>query len=169
VLASGATPAASATCCSGCDRCSGKSVTNTFEAVRSVDVSRRHGTVATAADDGCVIVSVSDRGIGFPADQIDRMFEPFFTTTTDGMRLGLSICRTIIDAHGGRISASHNPDNGLTCRFSLAALAPACWRSSRRTRPCRVPDYLLAVDCPVAASYTTRPPTIVSTDEMSLI
>jgi C4-dicarboxylate-specific signal transduction histidine kinase len=98
---------------------------NACEAVRSVDADRRHVKVATAADDDCVIVSVSDRGIGFPADQIDRMFEPFFTTTTDGMGLGLSICRTIIDAHGGRISARHNPENGLTCWFSLAARAPA--------------------------------------------
>jgi signal transduction histidine kinase len=53
------------------------------------------------------------------------MFEPFFTTTTEGMGLGLSICRTIIDAHGGRISAKRNPEDGLTCWFSLAALTPA--------------------------------------------
>ena len=97
---------------------------NACEAVRSVDVTRRHVKVATAAEDGRVVVAVSDRGIGFPGEQIDRMFEPFFTTTTDGMGLGLSICRTIIDAHGGRISARRNPEDGLTCWFSLAALTP---------------------------------------------
>jgi PAS domain S-box-containing protein len=97
---------------------------NACEAVRSVDVSRRYVTVSTAAEDGRVLVSVSDRGIGFPGDQIDRMFEPFFTTTTEGMGLGLSICRTIIDAHGGLISARQNTDNGLTCWFSLDAIAP---------------------------------------------
>jgi signal transduction histidine kinase len=97
---------------------------NACEAVRSVNVSRRYVTVSTAAEDGRVLVSVSDRGIGFPGDQIDRMFEPFFTTTTEGMGLGLSICRTIIDAHGGLISARQNTDNGLTCWFSLDAIAP---------------------------------------------
>ena len=97
---------------------------NACEAVRSVDDGRRHVRVTTAAEDGRVVVSVSDRGIGFSDGQIDRMFEPFFTTTADGMGLGLSICRAIIDAHGGLISARPNPDHGLTCWFSLAALAP---------------------------------------------
>lgn len=97
---------------------------NACTAVRSVDASRRQVRLTTAAQDGWVVVSVSDRGVGCPDDQLDRMFEPFFTTTTDGMGLGLSICRTIIDAHGGLISARPNPDHGLTCWFSLAALAP---------------------------------------------
>jgi C4-dicarboxylate-specific signal transduction histidine kinase len=97
---------------------------NACEAVRAVDDGRRHVRLTTAAEHGRVVVSVSDRGIGFQDDQIDRMFEPFFTTTTEGMGLGLSICRAIIDAHGGLISAKPNPDHGLTCWFSLAALAP---------------------------------------------
>jgi PAS domain S-box-containing protein len=108
---------------------------NACEAVRSVDVSRRHVSLTTDATDGRVVVSVSDRGIGFAGDHIDRMFEPFFTTTTEGMGLGLSICRTIIDAHGGLISARSNPDNGLTCWFSLAALAPVEETLAKRRAP----------------------------------
>ncbi len=106
---------------------------NACKAVRSVDASRRHVRLTTAAQDGWVVVSVSDCGVGFADDQIDRMFEPFFTTTTEGMGLGLSICRTIIDAHGGLISARPNPDHGLTCWFSLAALAPV--EEAVATRP----------------------------------
>jgi C4-dicarboxylate-specific signal transduction histidine kinase len=95
---------------------------NACEAVRSVDVSRRHVQLTTTAEDGNVIVSVRDSGVGFSVEEIDRMFEPFFTTTAHGMGLGLSICRTIIDSHGGLISARPNPDHGLTCWFSLTGL-----------------------------------------------
>jgi two-component system, LuxR family, sensor kinase FixL len=108
---------------------------NACEAVRAVDVSRRQVRLTTAAEEGRVVVSVSDCGIGFAGDQIDRMFEPFFTTTAEGMGLGLSICRTIIDAHGGLISARPNPDNGLTCWFSLAALAPVEEALAQRPSP----------------------------------
>jgi PAS domain S-box-containing protein len=97
-------------------------VLNACEAVRSVDVSRRLVQLTTTAEDGNVIVSVRDRGVGFSLEEIDRMFEPFFTTTAHGMGLGLSICRTIIDSHGGLISARPNPDHGLTCWFSLTGL-----------------------------------------------
>jgi PAS domain S-box-containing protein len=108
---------------------------NACEAVRAVDVSRRQVRLTTAAEEGRVVVSVSDCGIGFAGDQIDRMFEPFFTTTAEGLGLGLSICRTIIDAHGGLISARPNPDNGLTCWFSLAALAPVEEALAQRPSP----------------------------------
>ena len=68
-----------------------------------------------------VVVSVSDGGVGVADGHLEKIFEPFYTTT-EGMGLGLSICRTIIDAHGGQLSARRNLDRGLTCWFSLAAL-----------------------------------------------
>jgi signal transduction histidine kinase len=94
---------------------------NACEAVRALGVSQRHVRLTTSAEDGLIVVSVSDRGIGISDEQLDRMFEPFYTTTSDGMGLGLSICRAIIDSHGGQLSAKRNPDHGLTCWFGLAA------------------------------------------------
>ncbi|WP_321867208.1 AAA family ATPase [Paraburkholderia tropica] len=72
-----------------------------------------------------VRVSVSDSGTGIPADIIDRLFEPFFTTKSDGMGLGLSICRSIVDEHRGTIWAFNNDDAGATFCFELSALDAA--------------------------------------------
>jgi len=73
--------------------------------------------VRNAADN--VSVSVRDTGTGIPQERLARVFEPFFTTKGDGMGMGLSICRTIIQAHGGRIHAENNPTQGVTVSFSL--------------------------------------------------
>ncbi|MGA2496552.1 MAG: ATP-binding protein, partial [Tepidisphaeraceae bacterium] len=59
-------------------------------------------------------ISVIDQGIGIPADNLHRVFEPFVSTKKHGMGLGLSVCRTIIFAHGGHISAANNPERGAT-------------------------------------------------------
>jgi signal transduction histidine kinase/ligand-binding sensor domain-containing protein len=69
--------------------------------------------------DGTLRVSVADQGGGIPADQLERIFEPFFTTKRDGMGLGLSLCRTIVDAHGGRLWATNNPTAGASFHFTL--------------------------------------------------
>ncbi|HEU4995205.1 MAG TPA: PAS domain S-box protein, partial [Gemmatimonadaceae bacterium] len=100
---------------------------NAAEAVGEADNAEdRIVTLTTAAIGTQVTVSVSDRGEGISGPAFDRMFDPFFTTKRDGMGLGLSICRTIMDAHGGRISARRNADRGLTCWFVLdAARMPA--------------------------------------------
>lgn len=74
---------------------------------------------ARAVEDQRVQVSVVDNGPGIPAEQLDRIFEPFVTTKSAGMGLGLSICRTIVSAHGGRIWADNNPDRGATLHFTL--------------------------------------------------
>ena len=95
---------------------------NACEAVRTVDAGQRYVSLTTAENDGLVIVSVSDGGVGIADEQLEKMFEPFYTTS-EGLGLGLSICRTIIDAHGGQLSARRNPDRGLTCWFSLAGQA----------------------------------------------
>jgi signal transduction histidine kinase len=64
-------------------------------------------------------VSVQDCGVGLPADQGDRVFEPFFTTKTEGLGMGLAICRAIVQAHHGQIGARNNLDRGSTFQFTL--------------------------------------------------
>jgi signal transduction histidine kinase len=66
-----------------------------------------------------VLVEVRDSGIGIDPEHAGRLFNAFFTTKADGMGMGLSICRSIIEAHGGRIWASHNVGPGTTLKFTL--------------------------------------------------
>ena len=68
---------------------------------------------------GDVLVSVQDSGIGLDVEGLNRLFDSFYTTKPDGMGLGLSICRSIIEAHGGRIWASRDMGPGATFRFTL--------------------------------------------------
>jgi PAS domain S-box-containing protein len=72
---------------------------------------------------GAVRVSVRDSGPGFKPKDIERIFDPFFTTKVEGMGLGLSISRTIIEAHGGTLSAAQNEDQGALIQFILPAIS----------------------------------------------
>ncbi|HVO49983.1 MAG TPA: ATP-binding protein [Thermoanaerobaculia bacterium] len=75
---------------------------------------------------GAVRVSVEDHGPGIPAERLTGVFEPFFTTKAQGLGLGLAVCRTIIDAHGGRIWAENNRDgSGASFHFTIPAAGPA--------------------------------------------
>ncbi len=76
--------------------------------------------ITTAVAGPTVSVAVADKGVGISDEHLAKMFDPFFTTKPKGMGLGLSICRTIMDAHGGRIEAARQ-GQGLTCWFSLEA------------------------------------------------
>ena len=76
-------------------------------------------TICTQGEDGAVLVSVSDAGAGIPADRRELIFNAFYTTKTGGTGMGLAISRTIIEAHGGRLWATSNPDRGATFRFTL--------------------------------------------------
>jgi len=75
----------------------------------------------TASLDGtrAVEIAVSDSGCGIPADKLTHIFDPFFTTKPDGMGMGLSISRTIIEAHNGRIWAENRAEGGVSFRFTL--------------------------------------------------
>jgi two-component system sensor kinase FixL len=95
---------------------------NSADALSADGVEDKTIHVTTGAVDGQVVVAVSDHGAVVSDAAFQRMFEPFFTTKPDGMGLGLSICRTILEAHGGEISARRNADRGLTCWFTLDAV-----------------------------------------------
>ena len=96
---------------------------NGIEAMRDSTHGERRLTIRTGvANDLHVEVTVSDTGSGLAADTLDRVFEPFFSTKRDGIGLGLSIARTIIERQGGTISAENRPGGGATFRFILPSL-----------------------------------------------
>jgi signal transduction histidine kinase len=76
-------------------------------------------------EDGQVLISVRDSGIRLPGEDVDRIFEAFFTTKEQGTGMGLSISRRIIESHGGFLWASANPGRGATFQFTLPTDAAA--------------------------------------------
>jgi len=91
---------------------------NAIEAMEAVE--RRELTIATkAADADMAMISVGDTGPGIAPDVADRLFQPFTTTKATGMGVGLSICRTIIEAHGGQIWVEPNAGGGAVFHFTL--------------------------------------------------
>lgn len=95
---------------------------NAIEAVSQTD--RRELTVSTRASGrGLVEVSVADTGPGISPDVAPQLFQPFVTTKPQGMGVGLSISRTIIEAHGGQIWTEPNAGGGAIFRFTLRALS----------------------------------------------
>ena len=95
-------------------------VKNAVEAMEQTDPELRRITMKSSKNGGhAVEIALSDRGIGVPQELCDGQFTPFFTTKRDGMGLGLSICRSIIEFHDGRLTAQKNPQGGSTFRFTL--------------------------------------------------
>jgi signal transduction histidine kinase len=93
---------------------------NGAEAMATIADDRKVLRVITGwVDDGFIRVSVSDNGIGLDPDTADRAFEAFFTTKATGIGMGLSICRTIIEAHKGRIWVTTEKGKGSTFSFTL--------------------------------------------------
>ena len=92
---------------------------------RNLPRDRRIEIVAALdADHSTVLISVLDCGAGIDPEQLERIFEPFFTTKAQGLGLGLSICQSIISAHGGRLWATNRSDRGTGVHFSLPILRP---------------------------------------------
>ena len=96
-------------------------VKNGVEAMQDTRGARRVTITARVAEARTVEVSVADRGPGFGPEQAEQLFTPFFTTKPDGMGMGLSICRSIVEFHGGRLWAQPNPGGGSVFRFTLPA------------------------------------------------
>lgn len=93
---------------------------NAFDAMKDAPANERVVVVRAAMNGtGVVEVSVRDHGAGLTSDMLDKIFQPFYTTKRDGLGMGLSISRSIIAAHGGRLWAENNPESGATFYFTL--------------------------------------------------
>jgi PAS domain S-box-containing protein len=96
---------------------------NSMEAMKAVDGPRELSIKSQRAEDGQLMVSVSDTGVGLPANQADQIFNAFFTTKSDGTGMGLRISRSIVEAHGGRLWATANSPRGACFHLTLPGKA----------------------------------------------
>jgi PAS domain S-box-containing protein len=95
-------------------------VANACDAMAGMAADRRLITITTALmPDGCVQLSVGDRGEGVPVHRLDQIFEAFYTTKEDGLGLGLAICRSIVSAHNGHLWARNQPEGGASFHLVL--------------------------------------------------
>jgi C4-dicarboxylate-specific signal transduction histidine kinase len=94
-------------------------VMNAMDAMADIPPARRRVTIQTNVRAADVEICVRDTGEGLPADVIGTLFRPFVTTKSHGLGIGLTIVRTIIDAHGGTIAAQNNPDGGASFTVTL--------------------------------------------------
>jgi PAS domain S-box-containing protein len=97
-------------------------VVNAVEAMAAIDDRPRLLVIRSRVTDDEVVVSVRDAGVGIDPSAVDQLFSAFFSTKPGGMGMGLSISRSIIEAHGGRFWATTNPDYGASFHFTLPAL-----------------------------------------------
>jgi C4-dicarboxylate-specific signal transduction histidine kinase len=98
-------------------------VMNGIEAMTTVEDRRRELVIRSRRlDENLVVAAVQDAGVGLDPRHADRMFDAFFTTKPAGMGMGLSISRSIIEGHGGRLWATPNPTHGATFQFALPAI-----------------------------------------------
>ena len=99
---------------------------NAIEAMQDVAPERRILRIAAehdAVSPQNVVISVIDLGHGIPAEVVERLFSPFFSTKAEGMGMGLNICRTAVEFHGGTLVHADNPDGGTIFRFTLPGLS----------------------------------------------
>jgi two-component system sensor kinase FixL len=96
-------------------------IRNAIEAMQ--DCKQRDLLISTTpAEDGMIAISVTDSGAGIAPEMASQLFQPFITTKPHGMGVGLSISRTIVEGHGGRIICEPNPEGGTIFRFTLRAV-----------------------------------------------
>ncbi len=99
-------------------------IVNSIDAMKEVEGMREMVIASQPAEDGQILVSVSDTGIGLPQQLADRIFDPFFTTKPHGTGMGLRISRSIIESHGGRLWAVGSSGRGATFHLKLPAAVP---------------------------------------------
>lgn len=110
-------------------------ITNAIDSMASKDGVRILGVRSEVRDGASVIVSVADTGTGIGSQELERVFNPMFTTKSGGMGMGLSICRSIIEAHDGRLWVGPNKPEGAVFQFMLLADGTTSADASRRERP----------------------------------
>ena len=97
-------------------------ILNAIEAMGSVQEGPRELSISTEqTDENSVLVAVRDAGPGIDTKHLERVFEAFYTTKSSGLGMGLPICRSIIDVHGGRLWAEANEPRGAVFQFTLPA------------------------------------------------
>lgn len=95
-------------------------IMNASDAMAGIDESNRRLQVSTTrTDDDCLCVSVRDTGRGIPEEEMEHVFESYYTTKPHGLGLGLAVCRSILQAHHGRLVVENHPDGGAVFRFIL--------------------------------------------------
>jgi len=96
-------------------------ILNSIEAMRDVDGARELTIKSEPAENGEIMISVSDTGVGLPTQEMDQLFNAFFTTKDHGTGMGLSISRSIVESHEGRLWAAGNSPRGANFYFTLPA------------------------------------------------
>jgi len=96
-------------------------ISNSFDAMEKNEGLREMLISTNRQDSETIMVSVKDSGSGISKQNLPKLFEHFFTSKADGLGMGLSISRSIVEAHGGHLDAINNPDHGATFYFTLPA------------------------------------------------
>jgi C4-dicarboxylate-specific signal transduction histidine kinase len=108
-------------------------ILNAAEAMSAADEGARELVISSEQDQGGALVAVRDSGPGIHPAHLDRVFDAFYTTKSSGTGMGLSICRSIIHAHGGKLWAEANEPRGAVFQFSLPDAERELTAPSRRT------------------------------------
>ncbi|MGA2895521.1 MAG: PAS domain S-box protein [Xanthobacteraceae bacterium] len=103
-------------------------IVNAVEAMSQIRENRRELLISSQSEADSILVAVRDSGPGLPEAALERAFEAFYTTKSNGLGMGLSICRSIVEAHGGRLWATSNAPIGAVFQFTIPAVLPAAAR-----------------------------------------